>query len=59
MKILAVLQALDMHRLRGTPKGRYVQIGILERGKAGTRSRLQAMRCWIGKRIAYNNPLSS
>nr|DAJ35736.1 MAG TPA: hypothetical protein [Caudoviricetes sp.]DAK77675.1 MAG TPA: hypothetical protein [Caudoviricetes sp.] len=31
----------------------------MERGKAGTRSQLQAMRCWIGKRIAYNNPLSS
>ena len=54
---LFLFQEVDVYKRQ--PKGRYVQIGILERGKAGTRSRLQAMRCWIGKRIAYNNPLSS
>lgn len=58
MKILAVLQALDMHRLRGTPKDVYEQIGISERGKVGAQSWLQTVKCWIGKCFAYNNSLS-
>jgi hypothetical protein len=45
MKILAVLQALDMHRLRGTPKDAYEQIGISERGKVGAQSWLQTVKC--------------
>jgi hypothetical protein len=46
MKDLAMLQALDMHRLRGTPKGIYVQIGISERGKVGTIIKLIAQDCY-------------
>ena len=38
------------YRLRGTPKGRYVQIGILERGKVGAWSALR--RCEVLARKA-------
>ena len=62
MICVSYTRAMSCILMEETPsdiKGRYVQIGILERGKTGTRSWLQAMRCWIGNRIAYNNPLSS
>lgn len=37
------------HRLRGKPKGRHEQIGILERGKTESWSWLQALKWWNGK----------
>ena len=37
------------HRLKGKPKGRHEQIGILERGKTESWSWLQALKWWNGK----------